>query len=198
MFCFKWFSLVEGHHYHTLGVPITASTRHIRKAFRDLARKYHPDKTTQNKAWAEEKFKKISQAYEILRDPKKRLEYDLKNEFRYPDIFKKEKWWEDESFEPQSRPGDRKVRSPVGFVTNWKSVQESRNEPHRIMVPKNERLPRSFWFEIRVKIQGWFRGKGSGYGGEAKPSTKVRAYRSRYVKMDDKKPPPRKVRQPKG
>jgi molecular chaperone DnaJ len=62
-------------YYGVLGVKKSASADEIRKAFRKLARKYHPDVNPNNKA-AEEKFKEISEANDILTDPKKRKIYD--------------------------------------------------------------------------------------------------------------------------
>src|ERR1700757_534060 len=62
-------------YYGALGVKKSASTDDIRKAFRKLARKYHPDVNPGDKT-AEEKFKTISEANEVLSDPKKRKIYD--------------------------------------------------------------------------------------------------------------------------
>jgi len=62
-------------YYETLGVKKSASAEDIRKAFRKLARKYHPDVNPGDKS-AEEKFKSISEANEVLSDPKKRKIYD--------------------------------------------------------------------------------------------------------------------------
>jgi molecular chaperone DnaJ len=62
-------------HYATLGVKKTASADEIRKAFRKLARKYHPDVNPGDKT-AEEKFKALSEANDVLSDPKKRKIYD--------------------------------------------------------------------------------------------------------------------------
>ncbi len=62
-------------YYKTLGVDRSANGEEIRKAFRDLARKYHPD-VARNKRQAEEKFKQINEAYEVLGDPEKRRQYD--------------------------------------------------------------------------------------------------------------------------
>src|ERR1041385_2055731 len=62
-------------YYEILGVPRTASEGAIKKAFRKLAREYHPD-VAKNKKQAEEKFKEINEAYEVLGDPAKRKKYD--------------------------------------------------------------------------------------------------------------------------
>src|SRR5580693_6958671 len=62
-------------YYAALGVKKSASAEDIRKAFRKLARKYHPDVNPGDKA-AEEKFKAVSEANDVLSDPKKRKIYD--------------------------------------------------------------------------------------------------------------------------
>src|ERR1700744_3111300 len=62
-------------YYGTLGVKKTATADEIRKAFRKLARKYHPDVNPGDKK-AEEKFKEISEANDVLSDEKKRKVYD--------------------------------------------------------------------------------------------------------------------------
>ncbi len=62
-------------YYETLGVPENASEDDVRKAFRRLAKKYHPDVNPGNKS-AESKFKEINEAHEILGDATKRAEYD--------------------------------------------------------------------------------------------------------------------------
>lgn len=62
-------------YYQTLGVSKNASTEEIKKAYKKLAKKYHPDKNQGDKD-SEEKFKAVSEAYEVLSDENKRIRYD--------------------------------------------------------------------------------------------------------------------------
>src|SRR5258706_110156 len=62
-------------YYAVLGVPRTAGEDEIKKAFRKLAREFHPD-VAKDKKKAEEKFKEINEAYEVLSDAAKRKKYD--------------------------------------------------------------------------------------------------------------------------
>lgn len=64
----------ERDYYSVLGVPRDAAQEEIKKAYRQLARKYHPDVSTEPDA--EERFKEINSAYEVLSDPEKRQMYD--------------------------------------------------------------------------------------------------------------------------
>lgn len=61
-------------YYATMGVPRTATADEIKRAYRKLARKYHPDVSKEPNA--EEKFKEVQEAYEVLKDPKKREAYN--------------------------------------------------------------------------------------------------------------------------
>lgn len=62
--------------YEVLGLPKTATIEEVKKAYKKLAIKWHPDKNPNNKEQAKEKFREISEAYEILSDPEKKSSYD--------------------------------------------------------------------------------------------------------------------------
>ena len=63
-------------YYEVLGVDKNASSNDIKKAYRKLAIKYHPDRNPGDSK-AEEKFKEAAEAYSVLNDPEKRKQYDL-------------------------------------------------------------------------------------------------------------------------
>ncbi|NLA35215.1 MAG: J domain-containing protein, partial [Actinobacteria bacterium] len=65
---------MASNHYETLGVPRSASQEDIQRAYRNLARKWHPD--VNQSAGAEDRFKAISEAYDVLSDPEQRRRYD--------------------------------------------------------------------------------------------------------------------------
>ena len=64
-------------YYKILGVDKNADKKTIKKAYRKLALKWHPDKNIDNKEVAEEKFKEISEAYQVISDPEKKRRYDM-------------------------------------------------------------------------------------------------------------------------
>ncbi|HPL62385.1 MAG TPA: DnaJ C-terminal domain-containing protein [Syntrophales bacterium] len=81
-------------YYKELGVGKEASQDEIKKAYRKLALKYHPDRNPSDRKKSEERFKKISEAYAVLSDPEKRKQYDsfgseqFSRQFSQEDIFR--------------------------------------------------------------------------------------------------------------
>jgi curved DNA-binding protein len=86
--------MAETDYYQVLGVSRDATPDEIKKAYRKLAMKYHPDKVKGDKKPAEEKFKQISEAYAVLSNPEKKKEYDefgsqaFRAKFSQEDIFR--------------------------------------------------------------------------------------------------------------
>lgn len=72
-------------HYETLGIAKDATAEVIKKSYRKLAVRWHPDKNPDNQEEASEKFKLIAEAYEVLSDPTKRREYDNRGAYSYED-----------------------------------------------------------------------------------------------------------------
>ncbi len=93
-------------YYKVLGVPRGASADEIRSAFRKLARQYHPD-VAKDKKKAEDKFREINEAYEVLGDPEKRKRYDQLGST----------WEEGQAFQPppQWRGGARWTQTPEEY-----------------------------------------------------------------------------------
>lgn len=63
-------------HYEVLGVSTNATTEEIKKAYKKKASQYHPDKNYGNEKEVEEMFKSIANAYDVLKDPEERIQYD--------------------------------------------------------------------------------------------------------------------------
>jgi molecular chaperone DnaJ len=100
-------------YYGVLGVKKSASTDDIRKAFRKLARKYHPDVNPGDKA-AEEKFKTLSEANDVLSDPKKRKIYDQLGFYSDNIDAATAEAYARGGGQPGARPGDFSGGSPGG------------------------------------------------------------------------------------
>lgn len=103
-------------YYEVLGLKRDATDKEIKAAYRKLARKYHPDlHSAEEKTKAEENFKKINEAHEVLSDTEKRAKYDRLGE----------NWQAGEEFRPHSNTGGRQYYSSAGADSGFSDFFES-------------------------------------------------------------------------
>jgi curved DNA-binding protein len=104
-------------YYDTLGVTRAAGAEEIKRAYRKLARKYHPDVSKEKNA--EAKFKDVQEAYEVLKDPEKRAAYDqLGRDYRPGQQFRPPPDWQQRF----SRPGSQRFSDLNGFSDFFSSL----------------------------------------------------------------------------
>jgi curved DNA-binding protein CbpA len=156
-------------HYEILGVPYGATHQEIKKAFHSLAIRYHPDVTRLNKTLAEERFKQISQAYWILKDPTRRREYNrtLSVSPREVEVIYNPPTWEKEEEEEEwiwderqlryrkkwtVKEGEYEARSPYSFIRNGGRYRRQ-TLWGKLMKRVNTRVQSiRFWFVRRARI----------------------------------------------
>ncbi len=118
---------MEKDYYKVLGVPSDANEGTIKKAYRDLAKKYHPDVDPSPEA--EEKMKQASVAYATLSDPKQRREYDLSNAKSMGTIFDdKETIFDDKGTIFGWRRGDKKAKSSQNSKPDFSEIEKLDNK----------------------------------------------------------------------
>src|SRR6201986_3393249 len=113
-------------YYEILGVTRAADADEIKRAYRKLARKFHPDVSKEKDA--EQKFKEVQEAYEVLKDPEKRAAYDqLGSEWKSGEQFRPPPDWG--NFEYSGGPrGGRRQRAPRPGAAEAQPSQEDFSE----------------------------------------------------------------------
>jgi curved DNA-binding protein len=147
-------------YYATLGVPRTATEKEIHSAFRKLARKHHPDVNPGDKS-AEERFKEINEAHEVLGDPAKRKKYDELGP----------RWQEFEQWERAGRPGPNPFEARPGF--GGQQFEYRTVSPEELEDLFGDSAPFSDFF------QTFFGGGGFGGGGFGGARDRSQTFRQR-------------------
>ena len=115
------YTKLAGTYYDTLGLHPAASVIEIRRSYRRLSKKYHPDTTTLSPLVATTKFQRLNEAYATLSSPEKRSLYDLKIGYSRINVIQAPKGWEDPNSKSQYSsayldPTDRPLSSGEIFV----------------------------------------------------------------------------------
>lgn len=148
-------------YYQIMGVARTATADEIKKAYRRLARKYHPDVSKEKDA--EKKFKEVQEAYEVLKDPEKRAAYDqLGSEYKQGQQFRPPPDW-GSGFE--FRGGPRQGRARAGGAHTEESFEDAEGF--------------SDFFSSLFGARGFGGGAGPGFGGAG-----ARAARDHHARVD--------------
>jgi curved DNA-binding protein len=142
-------------YYKTLGVARDASAEDIKRAYRKLARKYHPD--VSKEADAEARFKEVAEAYEVLKDPEKRAAYDqLGSNWRGGQGFTPPPGWDNAHFEFHGAPGDS------GFSDFFDSLFGAAGfggpRPRRSTRPRHSTRPEHQQARVQITLEDAFHG----------------------------------------
>jgi DnaJ-class molecular chaperone len=140
-------------HYQTLGIKREASSDDIKKAYRKLAKKFHPDKN-EGDNFFEERFKEIQEAYEVLSDTYKKEKYDN----NFDDFFKRQQ----KSNQTNSQSEEHKYEPPKPDLEKVRQEKEAREKKEKeraekeraTNIKKNAELP--FEDKAWIFIGNWF------------------------------------------
>src|SRR6201985_445657 len=148
-------------YYQIMGVARTATADEIKKAYRRLARKYHPDVSKEKDA--EKKFKEVQEAYEVLKDPEKRAAYDqLGSDYKQGQQFRPPPDW-GSGFE--FRGGPRQGRARAGGAQTEEAFEDAEGF--------------SDFFSSLFGARGFSGGAGAGFGGAG-----ARTARDHHARVD--------------
>jgi curved DNA-binding protein len=135
-------------YYEVVGVPRDATAEDIKRAYRRLARKYHPD--VSKEADAEERFKELGEAYEVLKDPEKRAAYDqLGSRWKEGQEFKPPPDWD---FHFEGEPGS------AAFSDFFESLFGGATRPHGARQSSFKARGRDRQVQISISVEEAFNG----------------------------------------
>jgi curved DNA-binding protein len=137
-------------YYELLGVKRDASPEEIKQSFRKLARKYHPDMNPGDKA-AEEKFKDISEAYEVLSDVSRRSQYDKFTSF-----------WRKNKSKPADRSRNNDSEDDLGDFNTFIDNLIGRKRDRAAERPRESRAREDVVENLRQRVSGDYRSGSSG------------------------------------
>lgn len=138
-------------YYQVLGVPKDATSEEIKKSFRRLARQYHPDMNPNNKG-AEEKFKAINEAYDVLSDEVKRTEYDSQ-------FFGRGKRKPPSRLQNPPRSENGKTSSPPRQSAEyWQDYSPGTTKRTRAATPPTRTVPRDVEAKLTLPLEKAYRG----------------------------------------
>ncbi len=148
-------------YYKILGVSRTATAEDIKKCYRRLARKYHPDVSKEKDA--EQKFKEVQEAYEVLKDPEKRAAYDqLGSEWKSGQQFRPPPEWAS-GFEFSG--GGRPAAEPAGHMASRRKASATsslRSSAARVLSARPAGGSRAAAIIMRASTSIWRRPHGGG------------------------------------
>jgi molecular chaperone DnaJ len=143
-------------YYALLGVSKTASQDEIKKAYRNLAFKYHPDRNPGDKA-AEEKFKKINEAYSVLSDSSKRAGYDAGGSNPFGN-YRQQSQGQGAYWQSDWRQGFNYGNESYDPFQEWANYAEAHRQYYRREDPgltRGEAFAQLIWKTIQIMIGFW-------------------------------------------
>lgn len=138
-------------YYSILGVSINSTEAQIKKAYRDLALKYHPDRN--NSLWATEIMKKINEAYDVLSDKQKRFSYDHRNDsaevgYSFNDIYETHSKYSD--YVKEKKNSNNKSRSSYYYDNKNNGYYNFNNQDKHNNYSNNNKV--SIWWQMLLSL----------------------------------------------
>lgn len=141
-------------YYQILGIDRKATQDDVKKAYRKLARKYHPDVSKEPNA--EEKFKEVGEAYEVLKDSEKRAAYDQLGTYRTGQEFRPPPGWEQQFSQARGGSGEYATHDYSDFFAEL--IGMGKRGAHRRTAPSFAMTGQDYEVTVHLKLEEAFRG----------------------------------------